>query len=110
MYLDFEEENDYYTVQGVEREFDKHTYTDEKADDSDDEGEEEEETDEPVKDHKQAKEHKQVGKVRENQHHGRREKLAKQEEMEESVSGEDELNRSFRKSDSSRNSNVLKPI
>lgn len=39
MYLDFEEENDYYTVQGVEREFDKHTYTDEKADDSDDEEE-----------------------------------------------------------------------
>lgn len=37
-YLDFEEEeDDYYTVQGVHREFDKHTYTDEKPEDSDDE-------------------------------------------------------------------------
>ena len=37
-YLDFEEEEyDYYTVQGVHREFDKHTYTDEKPEDSDDE-------------------------------------------------------------------------
>lgn len=99
-YKQFEKE-EYFTVQGVYGEFEKPIYTDEKAVDTDEEEDEQQYEEETRMIHKN---YKQIGYLpHHKKHDAHPEKLSSQKE-------EDPLNRSFRKSDSSRNSNVLKPI
>ena len=107
MYKEFEEEQ-YFTVQGVNGEFEKHVYTDEKPEDSDSQNYGEAQVKVKNKEKEKEKDNRNQKQIS----HGssQKKKDLHHEKNKESSEDKDYLNRSFVKSESSKNSNVLKPI